>query len=346
MVKTQSSFMKLPEIESQQAPRRSFLKGIIGSVLAAPVAVAEGSSSKDRTQGPASRNFSQDDTRIRLRADGIRQTAKVSFISDTHLFRDDARGAPYRQFSERMAKGYNKTTHFRTLVGTNPEEQFRLSLRKAKSEKADLIILGGDILSFPSEAAVEWLVDELRSNGVPWVYTSGNHDWHYEGMEGSSETLRATWITERLSPLYHGADPMFAVNSVGDIDVVTIDDSTYEITPSQLQFFRERVATGRPMILCLHIPLYVPGRTVGFGVGHPEWGAASDKYYKTERRPQWRSKHTQTTMDFHREVFSTPNLLGIFAGHIHKMTTDVYQGIPQFVTNANATGGDYLIEVV
>jgi hypothetical protein len=44
-------------------------------------------------------------------------------------------------------------------------------------------------------------------------------------------------------------------------------------------------------------------------------------------------------MDFHREVFAAPNLLGVFAGHIHRQSIDVINGIPQFVTTANATGG-------
>ena len=44
------------------------------------------------------------------------------------------------------------------------------------------------------------------------------------------------------------------------------------------------------------------------------------------------------TLDFHREVFAATNLLGIFAGHIHRQSLDVVHGIPQFVTEANATG--------
>lgn len=43
-------------------------------------------------------------------------------------------------------------------------------------------------------------------------------------------------------------------------------------------------------------------------------------------------------MDFHREVFEATNLMGIFAGHIHRRSIDVINGIPQFVTNTNAYG--------
>ena len=78
---------------------------------------------------------------------------------------------------------------------------------------------------------------------------------------------------------------------------------------------------------------------MGFGYGNPEWGAAADRNFELERRPKWPdSGHTQTTIDFHREVFDTKNLLGIFAGHIHRQSVDVVNGIPQFVTDANAVG--------
>ena len=89
----------------------------------------------------------------------------------------------------------------------------------------------------------------------------------------------------------------------------------------------------------VHIPLFAPGRPTGYGCGHPDWSAKTDRNHELERRPKWpESGHTAVTMDFHREVFAATNLLGVFAGHIHRQSIDVMNGIPQFVTNANATG--------
>ncbi|MBN8249797.1 MAG: metallophosphoesterase, partial [Verrucomicrobia bacterium] len=90
-----------------------------------------------------------------------------------------------------------------------------------------------------------------------------------------------------------------------------------------------------------------PGRPLGFGCGHPDWGAHSDRNAGLERRVRWREGgHTPVTMEFHREVFAAPNLLGIFAGHTHRATLDVVQGVPQFVTNANATAASLHVEVL
>lgn len=90
----------------------------------------------------------------------------------------------------------------------------------------------------------------------------------------------------------------------------------------------------------MHIPLYAPGRGIYFGCGHPEWGAKSDKIWQIERRPKWpESGHTATTLAFRNEVSAARNLLSVFAGHIHRQSLDCVNNIPQFVTEANASGG-------
>lgn len=291
--------------------------------------------------------FSVDGTQIRIRSPRVQQTTRVTVIADTHLFRDDERGAPYREFSARMAGAYHATRHHITGEPTDPERGFEEALRAAAEAEADWIALVGDIVSFPSEAGVEWVVERMKSAGRPYFYTAGNHDWHYEGMDGSLDALRSTWSQSRLAPLLQQDDPLMSVRRHGGLRLVTLDNSTYELQRGQLDFFREQVASGEPMLLFVHIPLYAPGRSLGFGCGHPGWGAQSDRNAALERRVRWRDGgHTPVTFDFHREVFAAPNLLGIFAGHTHRASLDVVHGIPQFVTNANATAASLQVEVL
>lgn len=268
-------------------------------------------------------------------------------VADTHLFRDDERGAPFLQFSQRMARAYNQTKHFVSGEPTNPEDSFVAALRRSQDSGTDLLALVGDLFSFPSEAAVEWVQRRLAGAGIPYQYTAGNHDWHYEGMAGPLEDLRSTWSRERLSPMHQGSNPLMSVREIHGVRVVMLDNSNYEILPEQLEFFRREVRSGKPMLLMVHIPLYAPGRPLGFGCGHPDWGARNDRSFELERRERWReSGHTDTTRTFHREVFLAPGLLGVFAGHVHRPSLDVVNGIPQFVTEANAVGAWMEIEVL
>jgi DNA repair exonuclease SbcCD nuclease subunit len=281
-----------------------------------------------------------DQNKVFFYSEVIKESIKVIHIADTHLFKDDERGIPYQKYSSRMAKAYNQTTHFQTGNITNPEEAFEQALAFAKEVKADVINLVGDIFSFPSEAAIEWVQLKLSETGIPYIYTAGNHDWHYEGMEGTSESLRDTWIQKRLLPLYQGNHPLMSAHDVKGIRFLAIDNSTYQINDEQLSFFKKQIQSQVPLVLLVHIPMYAPGKNISFGCGNPNWGAGTDHGFEIERRPQWReSGHTKTTIDFHKEVFNAPNLLGIFAGHIHRNSIEIIKGKPQIVSDDNASGG-------
>jgi len=323
--------------------RRDFLHALAASASVSALAVPAASPA-ERQPAPAIRRaargtFALDANRVRFFSKAIAEPFRILIVADTHLFLDDARGEPYREYSARMARAYNQTRHFQTGEPTHPQQGFEQALAQARESKVELLALVGDIFSFPSEAAIEWVQHQLAGAGVPYVYVAGNHDWHYEGMPGSLEDLRHTWIQQRLAPLYQGHTPLMTVREIHGIRFVCLDNSHYEIEPEQLSFFRAQARIGQPLVLLVHIPLYAPGRSVGFGCGHPDWGARTDRNSELERRPRWpETGHSRVTMDFHREVFSTPNLLGVFAGHIHKASLDVVKGVPQFVTEANATG--------
>lgn len=292
-------------------------------------------------------SFAIDANQVRFFNAAIRERFRIMFIADTHLFIDDARGEPYQQYSGRMAKAYNQTKHFQTNEPTNPEKCFQETLSIAQKEGVSLVALIGDIMSFPSEAAVDWVSQQLKTAALPYVYTAGNHDWHYEGMAGSVTELRETWTKKRLSPLYQGGNPLMTVREINGVRFVVIDNSTFEILPEQLAFFQKEVATGKPLVLLVHIPLYAPERSTGFGCGHPNWNAKNDRSYQLERRPQWpEAGHSEVTFRFHKEVMNAPNLLGILAGHTHRQSLDVINGLPQIVTYPNATGGYLKVEFI
>ncbi|MDO5580623.1 MAG: metallophosphoesterase [Planctomycetia bacterium] len=333
--------------------RRKFLQGTICSSALALTGMesaarsnqiasdATPSAEKDSLGTKSFNAFELDENRVRFYSDKIKKKTNILILSDTHLFMDDKRGESYRSFSARMAKAYNKTSHYRTRKQTNPCESFAGTLDyAAKSKTFDAIVVLGDLVSFPSEAGIDWACKKLNSCGVPWYYISGNHDWHYEGMPGSEKELRTEWTQKRLSPLYQGHDPMAYSVDLPGVRLILIDDSIYEILPEQLDFFKRQVREGVPMILMMHIPLYAPGRSVGFGCGHPDWNADHDLNWKIERRPQWpKNGHSDITMEFYRTVFTASNLAGIFTGHTHKQTLDVVNGKPQFAVTANAQGG-------
>ncbi|EON76762.1 hypothetical protein ADIS_2761 [Lunatimonas lonarensis] len=331
--------------------RRGFISrtlgGLVGLGLGSTLVQAETPSAYRPKQDGLRRTVSTNGHQIAIYVEGQRETAKILHVTDTHLFRDDERGLPYTRYSARMAKAYNQTTHWQSGASINPEIAFEETLAIANEKKIDLLGLSGDIFSFPSQAAVEWVLERLQSSGLDFLYTTGNHDWHYEGMEGSLDELRREWSEKRLKPLFQGAHPLMSVRDIKGIKVLSMDNSTYEINEAQLEFFRQQVASDKPLILLVHIPLYAPGRSVGYGCGHPDWGWEADRNHELEGRRRWpKEGHTATTRAFYQEVFQAPNLLGVFAGHVHRQTADIVHGIPQFVTAPNTTAAYLELDIL
>lgn len=318
--------------------RRNFIGGTLISGLGLPFYSFSG---KNKTQTkPQIRNvFSMDKNSVHIYTNAEIKPTRIFHLTDTHLALEDEREVPFKKFSQRMGNAYKINKHFETGSDITCVKSFEQTLLKAKEQKADFLALTGDIFSFPSEASVEWVFQMLTDTGIPFGYIAGNHDWHYEGMQGSSNQLRETWTNERLKPMYQGNHPLYAGYDLNGTRMVFIDNSTYEILPEQLEYFRHQTESNIPMILYLHIPLYMPGRSMGYGCANPQWNEETDRGFEIERREKWRKGgHTQTTFSFYTEVFNAQNLLAIFAGHTHHPALDVKNNIPQVVSGHNATG--------
>lgn len=328
--------------------RRSFLKkGLVGSTLLAASSLNCEQVLAGKVSGhPSTKGNSiistVEDTKVQIFSKDVRQPVRLVLISDTHLWMSDEREAPFRQYSDRMSKAYNQTRHFRTLAATQPKEQFEKTMEMVRSTRPDALFLLGDIVSYPSEAAIEWAKSLLDQTGVDYYYISGNHDWHYEGMPGSEIELRAEWTRRRLAPLYRGNDPLIYSVDIQGLRVLMLDNSTYEILPRQLQFFRDELKNNRPTLLMSHCPFYAPGFPVSYGCGHPEWKASTDRNYQIERRPQWPEKgHTAITFDFWNSIvegYQRHHLLATFSGHVHRQSSSMIAGWPQFTLKPNLSG--------
>lgn len=291
-----------------------------------------------------------DESSVTIFSPSVRDTVRLFIISDTHLFHSDAREEPYRQYSARMARAYNKTRHFQTGAETNPEECLRASMKLAQEFRADAILNLGDLINFPSEYGAELSIEIMNSSGIPWYFIEGNHDWHYEGLPGTEAALREEWSAKRLSKLYKGQDHLnYAVNIKG-LKILMVSDGTHEILPSQVNFLKKQLKSNEPTILCMHVPLYAPGRSDrSFTIGNPNWGAAVDKGFKAERRPRWPEHHAQADYDFYDtaiEGHSKHNLLAAFCGHVHVQTSSILKGLPMYTLKDNASGGYLKVTVI
>ena len=302
--------------------RRTFITSGGALLASGCVTTAKGASSPTADDWAlATRN------RLTMTVGGLREPVKVWIAGDTHLGLHDARDAAFADCYRRMAQWPGDTQAFEKM------------LADAKAEGVDLLLLVGDQLSFPTLANVDFLLGALRRGGVPWRYVAGNHDWHFEGDGGSDPEQRARWIPRRLAALYpDGANPLCHSTLVKGVRFVMIDDSDYLITREQLDFWRAEAAKGDPTVLAMHIPIWTDGWDARSCLGAPTWGAAIDRYWQIERRERWPLRATPETAAFVESVLSTPNLVGVFTGHIHSFMAARRNGRHMFSVPENRKG--------
>ncbi len=277
--------------------------------------------------------------------EGLQDTLRILQITDAHISVLDSSERKFWQYSRRMDQAFITRPDGRTGEPARPKDQFLRLLDRGKSLKVDLILLTGDIVNNPSRSSVAFVQAALQKCGIPYLYTAGNHDWHYEGMKGSSPQLRKTWIKKRLQPLYGERNPFFHAHEIKGIQFVVIDNSTYQILPQQLAFFQQTLKQGLPVVLLSHIPYYVAGDPHKSGCGNPDWGWDQDKGFELERRQRWpKSGNSPATVDFVNTLPAAGNLVAVLTGHHHQSRATWLSGTAvQYVTAAGFGGGSRLI---
>ena len=257
--------------------------------------------------GKTNRPFSLDGRcTLRMPVAGLKQPVNFLVVGDTHFNFHDGRDDAHADNYKRMAR--NPT----------PGDVLAKAMKRAKESQTDIVLLVGDIISFPTLANIDHLRAELDRCGLPWLYVAGNHDWHFEGDSGSDIEQRARWAESRLKPFYQGENPIMYSRVVKGVRMVMIDNSVYHVLPEQLAFWKQEAAKGDPIALFMHIPLWLEGWNITT-CGHPDWGAATDPYWEIERRERWAEKLMPSTYAFREAVINTPNLVGVFTGHKHKL---------------------------
>jgi predicted MPP superfamily phosphohydrolase len=244
---------------------------------------------------------------------------KIMQITDTHISIEDEKESDFMIYAERMHKAYNRPIkHFMLDTSKTTFDYLDELLLKAKNENVDLLLLTGDIVNFPSAASVKYVYDKLTDSGIPWLYVSGNHDWYYEGMPGSPDSLRITWINSNLAPLYNNRNPLFYSEIVNGINFVGIDNSTYKVNNEQIQFVREQLSRNEPIILISHIPYSLN---------------------RDESQPG-----TTALVDLISS--NTNKIIAIFTGHTHRTSLYFTGNLCQYNTHASAQGGCCMVNIL
>eukprot|EP00931_Biecheleriopsis_adriatica_P089727 TRINITY_DN63814_c0_g1_i1.p1 TRINITY_DN63814_c0_g1~~TRINITY_DN63814_c0_g1_i1.p1 ORF type:complete len:373 (+),score=41.38 TRINITY_DN63814_c0_g1_i1:23-1141(+) len=271
------------------------------------------------------------------------QTVRLLHITDSHISLSNE--APPR--SSRMYSAFVRSHHRDTKIATTPQQEFARLVQMARDPTVDLVVLGGDIVNFPCNKTVTWVLEQLRLSGKDFIYTSGNHDWLLEGQRSAPryDAARVEELSSTFRPLYEqsvtsggscysslghwtrpGAGILYGCAQVKGLLILVVDNSNYQVDEDQLEFVRLQLASaGRntPVVILLHIPLMLPGMTLvpKESCCHPKWGPEGDELWQLEGRPKWPTGNLPSTTAFKElmQSHASPQgqIVAILTGHTH-----------------------------
>ena len=271
-----------------------------------------------------------------IQIEGLRQSVTLLHITDSHLELADERDPQALELiTSREPKRPEARRHFVE------------ALARSNELGVDATILTGDITNFPSWAAIDMIADGVATLSAPYLYTLGNHDWHFPFLEWNDTTRDDHY--PRFAGLIDG-EPQCQAKEIGGVKLIALDNSNYQISETQTRFLKDQLGTGVPCLLFIHIPIFISSllSPVLERWKTPLMMAATEGWTEERRAAKPELLPNETTIEFYRFLTqdASDNIAAIFCGHVHFAHADAYRaGRFQYVTNAGFDGASRLIRL-
>ena len=217
----------------------NFLKSILYALLTAGYLMG-----CDTGEETASCSFSIREKTISI--PGLENEYTFLYLSDTHVIYLD--GSESSQITQNALP---RMELFQDGNGVSSSVRFSEWMHYANEQEVDMMLFGGDIIDFPSEANLNLLSENLSALQMPYVYTLGNHDWTYPWDYMTPEG-RATY-RPLFDPFNHG-NPAASITEYEELVILSVDNSSNQIDAEALPIVDEALAIGKPVIVIAHVP--------------------------------------------------------------------------------------------
>lgn len=247
---------------------------------------------------------------------GAEATFTVLHTSDTHL----------TLYSDSDTKEVKKQGKKRTKRFDNLQEQKLQYVASMAKENGWRIVHTGDLMDFPTDANIERAGVFFAETDC--LYVPGNHE---------PEDVNSDYY-KKLSAVA-GRDLSFFCEEINGVCFVGIDNSDHKMTASQLAQLKEVVATGKPIILLVHAPLYTKelydASIVDDGAAYLM--AVPEDLMKNYPEDKYRSqKADEITYESYEYIIGQENIKGILCGHLHIDFETRVGNIPQYVVGLDS----------
>lgn len=193
---------------------------------------------------------------------------EIWFLADSHIIvQDGNESEEVITYAEQRAPG------FANEMGVSSDRIFSHFIDLANEQKPDMILFGGDILDFPSEANISYLQSELERLKIPYLFTMGNHDWTFpweymtpkgsekyrpmleKNMYGNLTAAEAGEENDITAGVLTAMGNTYAnMIELEDIVFLSVDDSSNQVASEALGVIEQAYSLEKPIILMQHVP--------------------------------------------------------------------------------------------
>lgn len=259
---------------------------------------------------------------------GLPAPVKLLHVTDTHIAYSDPERPCGRQ------------ERFDGEIEDQTASYFEQALAYAKEN--NLIMLHtGDLLDFLSQRSFDYIDEKLQD--VDYIYAAGNHDYcHWVGEAKEDNAYK--WENMKLSAPHFKSNLWFDSRVIGGLNIVTLDNSYYQISDGQIEMLRAEASRGLPILLCMHNPLFTQ-KCADYILEHNPYTdlamVAAPRKYLTQYNDHRFLQQTPdaATLRAVEYIKSEPLIKALIVGHLHFNFEDTLDNdIPQIITHGTFAG--------
>jgi hypothetical protein len=214
-----------------------------------------------------------------IKIPGLKGSYRILHVTDAHIILWDERDEDTvitegYHAGKRLAFEYGprRDRHF-TIDGVTTNDRFAALCDYLKAEGtavADVVVFTGDILDFYTDAAFEFMVENLNKLPMPYMFVMGNHDAIFSSV-GEKKIL------ERFDTLCGGSHKIQKLK-LGELTLVGSYNVYYHYDSETLSLIASALEGAEHALMFQHVPINSPSleeftESNGFGnivIGAPD----------------------------------------------------------------------------
>lgn len=268
---------------------------------------------------------------------GIERKLKFLHITDSHIILADKRDGQRKIDLMKERRAAYDVHGFDCCM-----KNFDAQLDMYRNSNYDLLLHTGDLIDFVSHKNIETVRSKLE--GIDYLFATGNHEFSLYVGEVKEDNAYKMQSYDRVQNIFKN-DLTFASRIIGGVNLITIDNSYYQFTTTQLELFMQEIQKGLPIILLIHVPIYTE-KLYNFRIYKKKDKNSALMAPPENCSPQEELANTET-LKFIDFLKKQTLVRAVFAGHYHYNFEDIlYANVMQYVTGGGFYGIMRKIEVI